>query len=199
MLSFLTHLAPGALYPGIFVGIIFLGGLILLPAMYLSTTGTVSLGILFLITLLASLCADSFWYVVGALAQKEKLYALPFLRKRIEGAKAFSAYFEKRGVFLVFIAKFVYGARLASHILAGMHRLPFFKFVGAVLSGTAVWFGIFYVLLHMVDIGVSGAKSAATRIELGLLILVLILGGLNWFTGTFIRKKMMQKQKNSSK
>lgn len=199
MLNFITNLGPATLYPGIFLGIIFLGGLVLLPAMYLSTTGTINLGVLLVITLAAALFADSFWYFIGATAKKKRFYALPLIRTRLEQAKAFSGFFEKHGVLLVFVAKFVYGARLASHILAGVHRLPFFKFIVAVLSGTAVWFGVFYTLLHVVDISVAGAKATATRIQLIFLILAFILGALNWFTGTFIRKKLMKKESHAPK
>jgi membrane protein DedA with SNARE-associated domain len=193
MLDFISHLPPGTLYPGIFIGIIFLGGLVLLPAMYLSTTGMVNLGVLLALTLGASLFTDSFWYLVGASTKKERFYALPFIRKRVEEAKLFSEFFQKHGVFLVFIAKFVYGARIASHILAGVHKIHFLKFVMAVISGTALWFGIFYILLHSIDAGVAGVKAAANRVQLVFLVLAVLLLAINWFTGAFIRKKMMKK------
>jgi membrane protein DedA with SNARE-associated domain len=199
MLNFIAHLEPATLYPGIFLGIIFLGGLVLLPAMYLSTTGIVSLEMLFFVTLAASLFADSFWYLVGASAKKKRFYALPLIRTRLEQAKSFSYFFEKHGVLLVFIAKFVYGARLASHILAGIHKLNFVKFAIAVLSGTAIWFGIFYMLLSTIDAGVGGVRETTTRIQLVFLILALVIIAINWFTGTFVRKKLMKKQPKSSK
>jgi membrane protein DedA with SNARE-associated domain len=191
MIDFIAQLKPESLYPAIFVGIIFLGGLVLLPAVYLSMTGTISL-FLFLINILAAATADSFWYAIGKMAKKEKLYTYRFVKKRIVEAERFSAFFSKHGVLLVFLTKFIYGTRIASHVLAGMHKIRFYKFLIATAAGTALWFGLFFVLFHSVDAGLAEAEATAARVQLLFLITIAALVILNWFTGTYIRGKIMK-------
>jgi membrane protein DedA with SNARE-associated domain len=192
MIDFIAQLGPGVLYPAIFLGIIFLGGLVLIPAMYLSITGSISLTFLLLINIIAAATADSFWYAVGKVAKKEKLYTYRFIKKRITEAERFSAFFTKHGVLLVFLTKFIYGTRIASHVLAGMHKIRFYKFLGATAAGTGVWFGIFYLLLRSIDTGLSAVKEAATRVQLLFLAVLAVLVFINWFTGSYIRQKIMK-------
>jgi len=192
MINFIADLAPGVVYPAIFIGIIFLGGAVLMPAMFLSMHGSINLAGLFFVTLFAAMTADVSWYTVGRLAKKEKLYSFGFIKKRMDEAKRFSSFFVRHGVTLVFTTKFVWGTRVASHILAGMHRISVYKFIGATVSGTAIWFWVLYFLLRSIDLGVSAAKVAAMRIQLVALIGLGAVVLINWFTGTYIRKKMMK-------
>lgn len=188
----ILHLTPGYLYPGLLVGLVFLGGLILLPAIYMSLLGMLDLSHLFTLVLAAGAVSDSFWYLVGNKAKKERLYRLSFVKKRISEAGRFSAFFTRHGVLLVFLTKFVYGTRIASHVLAGMHRISFFRFVIATSLGTTLWFWIFYWLVRTVDMGLAAAKTATLRIQLLLLITVVVIILLNWFTGTYVRKKLLR-------
>jgi membrane protein DedA with SNARE-associated domain len=192
MIDFIAHLAPGTLYPGIFIGIIFAGGLVLLPSMYVAMTGTLSLLHLFFISIAAGLTMETFWYTVGTSAKKEKIYALPFVKKRVDEAKKFSSFFNKHGVLLVFVSKFIYGTRIASHVLAGMHKLNFLKYISATTLGTVIWFGIFYGLLKTADLGISGVKETTTKAQLIFLIVACTLVCLNWFTGTYLRRRIMK-------
>ena len=192
MTAFLSHLSPSILYPTIFFGIIFLGGMMMLAAMYLAFSGMISLPVLFLITILAAIAIDTLWYVIGMRADKETIYEHRFVRPRAAMAKRFSRYFERHGALLVFITKFVYGARLASHILAGVHRIHYPKFLFAISLGTSVWFGIFYTLVYLFDASVGTAKTTTFHLQ------ILFLGGaacifvFNWIIGTFFKKKLMK-------
>ncbi len=192
MIEFISHLAPSVLYPFIFIGNIFLGGLVLVPAIYLTQVGVVKLWILFFITIASGMTSDSFWYLVGHKGKEKRLYALPFIQSRIQEAEKFSAFFKKHGVILVYFTKFIYGTRIASHVLSGVHRINYFKFLIATALGTATWFGIFYFLIRSIDIGIESAKATAFRIEIIFLIVVIVILLLNWLTGTYIKKRMMK-------
>lgn len=192
MTEFLTHLPTVLMYPAIFTGILFLGGLTLLTAMYLAFTGVISLPLLFVTTILAAVAADSFWYLVGRRAKKETIYEHRFIKAKAEQAKRFSRYFETHGALLVFVTKFVYGARLASHILAGVHRVAYSKFLLAISAGTAIWFGIFYALVYVFNASVGVSKATALHIQLFLLGGIAFIFLFNWFSGTYIKKRLMK-------
>lgn len=190
MIQFILGLGP-FIYPFLYIGIIFLGGIVLMPSLYFSIHGGVfNILFLFIASLLAGITADSFWYYIGARAKKDKLYSLRFVKKRMEEAEKFSEFFVKRGVLLTFVTKFVYGTRIASHILAGMHKINYLKFLLATCAGTVLWFLIFYFLIKSIDLGIDSVKATAFKIEIFFLIIVSLSFTLNWFTGKYIRKKM---------
>jgi membrane protein DedA with SNARE-associated domain len=192
VIDFIAHLSHTALYPTLFFGVIALGGIVLLPAMYLAMAGTFSLIHLFVITLLANLTSECMWYAIGLRAKKDRLYRMGFIKKRIDEAKKFSAFFTAHGALLVFLSKFIYGTRIAGQIIAGMHRINFFKFLFATTLGSMIWFTIFYVLLRTADLSVSSVKSVASHIQLTFLVVAIVLTCINIFTGTYVRKRIMK-------
>lgn len=195
MLDFITNLQPGYLYPAVFFGHIFLGGLILIPALYLSTLQAVSLPLLFVLIVTSSMVADSAWYFLGKHIKKEGVYSLRFVKNRLEEAKKFSKFYARYGVWVVFFTKFIYGTRIASHLLAGMHKVRFMRFLIATATGTALWFTIMFFLIKTLDKGISGTGSVAFRIQVVSLITVTVLLLFNWFTGTYVRKRLMNQKK----
>jgi membrane protein DedA with SNARE-associated domain len=192
MIDFIAHLSHTTLYPTLFVGVIALGGIVLLPAMYLAMSGMFSLVHLFVITLLANLTSECVWYMIGFRAKKDRLYRLGFIKKRMEEAKKFSTFFTAHGALLVFLSKFIYGTRIAGQILAGVHRINFLKFLFATTLGSMIWFAIFYVLLKTADFSVSSVKSVASHIQLTFLMVAVVLTCINIFTGTYVRKRIMK-------
>jgi membrane-associated protein len=170
------------------------GGFVLIPSIYLATTGEISLIYLFLTIILASLCADSIWYYIGKRVKKERIYELRFLQSKVEEAKKFSSYFSKRAGFLVFICKFIYGTRIASHILAGMHKMRYLKFILAVSLGTAIWFLIFYALIKSLDVGISEAGAVGMRIQIIFLVSMCVLLLINYLTSKYVRKRLLKKK-----
>lgn len=197
MVDFITQLQPGYIYPAIFFGHIFLGGLIFIPALYLALIHELSLPILFVVIVTSSMAIDSVWYVLGKGLQKERVYSLSFIQSRMEEARRFSTAFSKYGVWAVFFTKFIYGTRIASHIFAGIHKIDYWKFLGATAAGTSIWFGVMYFMVKALDKGVSGTASAAFRIQIIFLTIVTLLLLLNWFTGTYVRNRLMRKSKPS--
>jgi membrane protein DedA with SNARE-associated domain len=195
MLDFLMNMNPLSVYPIILFGYMIFGGFMLIPAIYLAITGTINLFYLFVTIILASICADSMWYYIGKQVKKERIYELRFLRSKVEEAKKFSDYFSKRAGFLVFICKFIYGTRIASHILAGMHKMRYLKFILAIALGTAIWFLIFYVLIKSLDIGISEAGAVGMRIQIIFFVSMSILLLINYLTSKYLRKKFFNKKK----
>lgn len=198
MMDFILQLTPGYLYPALFIGISFLGGIILLPAIYLTIIGTVKITHLFVVVVLAGINSDTLWYIVGRKAKKDHLYRLPFFKKRIQDAQRFSDFFSKHSLWLLYVTKFIYGTRVASHVLAGMHRVRYASFLIATALGTATWFWLFYFIVRGLDYGIGAAKSTALRIQLTLLVGVLVLLALNWFTGKYVKNKLFKPNKSKT-
>ena len=113
MLTYLYSLGPG-LYPMLYFGIIFLGGVVLMPSIYFSLhVEALNIAYIFLAAMLAGITADSFWYIVGFRA-KERVFNIPLIKKRVAEAHKISHFFNRRGVLLTFLTKFIFGTRIAS-------------------------------------------------------------------------------------
>lgn len=196
MIEFIGSAPPGYVYPALFIGLVFLGGFVLMPAIFMTIVGTINLWYLFAAMLLASLASDAFWYFIGTTTKKEKLYSLRFVQKRMKEAEKFSSFYAKHGIILVFLTKFVYGTRIASHVLAGMHKLSFVWFSIATTLGSAIWFWVLYYLVKGVNASLDSVKSTALRIQLLLLAIVAFTLLFNWFTGTYLRKKLMARKQS---
>ncbi len=194
MLEFILQLEPIYLYPVIFLSHIFLGGLILIPALYLSITGKLSLIVLLLITIVSSMVADSIWYAIGKNLRRDRVYSFAFIRKRAEEAEKFENFYDKHGVWTVFLTKFVYGTRIASHLLAGVHTINFIGFLIATAAGTTIWFFVLFFLIKLLDIGVSGAGSAAFRLQVIFLASAAFILLFNWYSRKYIRKRLMNQK-----
>lgn len=195
MMDFIQHLTPGYLYPALFVGISLVGGMVLLPALYLTIVGSIKLAYLFGVVLLAGMNSDTIWYIVGRKAKKDHLYKIPFIQKRIREAEKFSDFFNRHSLWLLYLTKFIYGTRVASHVLAGMHKVRYPYFLMATALGTTTWFWIFYFIVHTLDYGIGTAKSTALRLQLTLLVGTIILLALNWFTRKYMRNKLFKSSK----
>jgi membrane protein DedA with SNARE-associated domain len=192
MVDFLAQVSPSVAYLLLYIGIIFTGGAALLAGMLFSFAGKLNIFVVFAVTVLAALTADATWYFIGWRAKKDKLYSYSFVQKRVEEARAFSRFFERHGVALVFFTKFIWGTRIASHVLAGMHKVPFFRFVMATTLGTATWFVLFFFILKGVDASIAAAKATALRLQLICLIFFALGLVLNWFTGTYVRRRILK-------
>lgn len=195
LINTLAHLAPTYLYLAIFIGHIFLGGFILVPALYLSIIGKVSFLVLLVLIVMSSMVGDSFWYFLGKRIGKNRIYALPIIRRRIGEAKKLSGFFDRYGVWTVFFTKFISGTRLASHILAGMHKVNYARFLVATGAGTSLWFIATFILIKWLDRGIAGMPAATFRIQViaGATIFILVL--MNWLTGTYLKDRLMHMRK----
>lgn len=192
MLNFISQLQPAYLYPAVFVGHMFLGGFVLIPALYLSTLGKMSFFVLFAIIVISSMISDSFWYFIGKNIKRHHLYSLPIIRNRVTEAKKLSRFFDTHGVRTVFFTKFISGTRLASHILAGTHEVSYVKFLLATGAGTSVWFTVMFMLMRWLDKGIAGSSIASFRIQAVAIAAVVLLVAMNWLTRKYFKGRLME-------
>lgn len=123
-------------YLYVFVGLLFVGELVLLPAIYLSIAGRLDLAYVIGIAIIATVLSDLVWYFAGRKFPASALRRLPG-RGTSRLVLGLDRLFARRGAQVVFLSKFVYGTRTAAQILAGVHDLPFRPYLVANTLGVA--------------------------------------------------------------
>jgi membrane protein DedA with SNARE-associated domain len=162
-------------YTAVFVGLVLFGGVILTPIVYLATIDAINTFHLTLLVTAAAVFSDSLWYALGRYLTKERLYSLPYLRNRMKQTERFSAFYERNGIRVVFLAKFVYGTRVVTQILAGMHRANFWKYLFAVTVGSVGWMWMLIGISYTINAGLGGIENTALKLQLAFLLLVIVV------------------------
>lgn len=181
---------PTLFYLALFAGIVAAGGPVLVPALYLAAEGVLDLFALFAIALAASACSDLAWYAVGRRVERGT-WRPKFLESRLTEAQQLERFYKKHGAAAVFVAKFVYGTRIATQLLAGIYRTNIPAFLGATLTGAAIWFWFLYFLLRSTALGMAGVKNAAIRVEVVLLAVFLALFVIYMLVGKYLKRRWL--------
>jgi membrane protein DedA with SNARE-associated domain len=117
---------------------------VLLAMGALSGSGNYSFQLSMGLALAAALVSDNIWFVVG---RKRGASALRFLcRVSLEPDSCVSStrsWFKKLGLWAIVIAKFVPGLNTVAAPMAGLTRMPWWKFAGADIVGISAWSGAF--------------------------------------------------------
>ena len=123
MQEFVGRLQPAleifAAYPYLmlFIGLLLVGEMVLLPALYLAATGRLDALLVIAVAIFAGMLSDFLWYLLGrwypARAVKKISRRLP-----AERLDRFEQLFARNGAALLFVSKFVYGTRIVAQVLA---------------------------------------------------------------------------------
>ncbi|MEX0739893.1 MAG: DedA family protein [Pseudohongiella sp.] len=111
-------------YLAIFVGLLLMGEMVLLPAIYMAVTGRIDLAAVIILAVLATLISDYLWYALSrrfpsAMLKRKSGHVSGEFLARLEQA------FNARAGRVLFLSKFVYGTRTLVQVLAGIHGMPF--------------------------------------------------------------------------
>ncbi|HVS80001.1 MAG TPA: VTT domain-containing protein [Candidatus Paceibacterota bacterium] len=161
----LTALA-GYKYLLVFGGLILSGDIFLVSFIYSAKFGFVTLPYLFLTALLASAVSDFMWYALGRFIGLQRIQKIWFLRKNPALVEKLSAMFEKNGAKLLFMCKFLYGTRVVTEVITGMHRMKYAKYFLINLCTTIIWTLFLFLFVTAVDASVSSIKSLLAKIEI---------------------------------
>lgn len=156
MQAILENLHPlmGALsaypYLALFIGMLIAGEVVLLPAIFLATTGRLDILAVVAVSVSATLISDALWYYLGRRFPATTLRRIsgrvshPFLNG-VEQA------FNAGGKRILFASKFVYGTRTVVQVLAGAHGMPWLCYIwvntAGVLAMTAILVGVSYSIV----------------------------------------------------
>lgn len=194
MQAILENLHPvmGALsaypYLALFLGMIVAGEVVLLPAIFLATTGRLDLFTVVTVSVSATLISDALWYYLGRRFPASTLRRIsgrvshPFLQS-VEQA------FNVGGKRILFVSKFVYGTRTIVQVLAGAHGMAWLCYLwvntAGVLAMTAVLVGISYAIVGTT----LRLDEVVQHMEIAFLAFVIVsVGGFVLFS-----KKMKQR------
>ena len=115
-------------YLFIFVGMLVAGEVVLLPAIYLAATGRLDLAAVISLAILATVLSDLFWYGLGRKFPASALDRIPGHHSN-NAVRGLERLFNRKGVQILFLSKFVYGTRTAAQVLAGVHDMRFRTYV----------------------------------------------------------------------
>lgn len=146
-------------YLTLFVGLLFVGELMLLPAIYLSAAGRLELGYVLAIAIPVTVAKDFGFYYLGRKFPASALARIPG-RTTSRLAKGLDRLFAQRGAELLFLSKFVYGTRMLAQILAGVHDMPVRLYLMANTLGVTA----LTVMLAVIAYSVAGTARRYTDV-----------------------------------
>lgn len=123
-------------YLSMFVGMLVVGELVLLPAIYVAITGRIELAYVICLAIAATTIKDFALYYAGRKFPATALRRLPGqgTSRMVRGLERL---FDRRGAEVLFLSKFVYGTRAAAQVLAGVHDMPLRVYLVANTLGVA--------------------------------------------------------------
>ena len=145
------------------------------------------------LSLAAALAADGAWYGIG---RKRGASVLKLLcRISLEPDSCVSstrAWFKKLGGWALVIAKFVPGLSTVAPPVAGLSKMPWWKFLGADGLGGLLWAGVFLELGHVFREQLEDVGAYAARLG-GRLIVVLIGAAALWIGWKYYQRRKFMK------
>lgn len=178
-------------YIFLFIGLLFVGETVLLPAIYFTLSGKLHLPYVIAIALVATLLSDVFWYYIGAHIKNR------FARKIVSGRlqkniEKLSGVFARRGETVLFISKFVYGTRTATQILAGLQPMRFRKYISINFLGIFSLLMFLVALAYSIDATVENIRVIMDGVKIAFLIFIIILALIYFSLGTYFKKIWLQ-------
>jgi membrane protein DedA with SNARE-associated domain len=175
-------------YPIIFVSLLVGGGIILFPAFYLAVLGVFTWWHIIGIMVLATLFADSFWYLVGRGAvpafMSSRFNRAKYLKKVTNSTKG-------RELILLFYSKFVYGTRIAVQVLCGARRVNFAAYL-FVNTATVILLGLlYYGTVKFAAAGIETLGELRYTFVKVLVLTFVVLGALHFFLYRLLRGKVL--------
>lgn len=155
---------------------------LLLAAGALAGTGKLSLTLVLLSALVASLLADSFWYELGRRRGIKVLQLLCRISLEPDSCvRRTEDVFVRHGARSLLVAKFIPGINTAAPPLAGIFRMRFQRFLAFDTAGAFIWAGSFIGLGWIFSDQLEFVADKAAR--LGGWVLAILFGGLAGYIG----------------
>ncbi|MEE4304531.1 MAG: VTT domain-containing protein [Wenzhouxiangella sp.] len=175
-------------YLMLFVGLLLAGEVVLLPALYLATTGRLDPVAVILVAVVATMLSDLAWFMIGRWSPSG---AVEKMRQRHSSRviNRLQGLFSRNGPRLLFLSKFVYGTRIAAQVLAGALGMSVRTWsavnLAAVVTITLAMAGLAW--------GVVGTaqhlEELVEHIEATFLLFLLLAIAAYLVVGTMLRKR----------
>lgn len=141
------------------------------------------------LSVVACLFADGLWYGVGR--QKGSPVLKWLCRISLEPDSCVSStrsWFKRLGGWALVIAKFVPGLSTVAPPMAGLSKMPWWKFLGADGLGGFIWAGAFLVLGHIFRTQLEDVAAYAARLG-GWLVTILIGAATLWIAWKYYQRR----------
>lgn len=162
-------------YAFIFLGTFFEGELVVLGAAFLAHIGLLNFWWAMAVAFLGAVSGDNFWYLVGRNGGIRFLHKygskIGITEERIAKAHAF---FEKHGGKTIFLARFVFGTRLLTAMIAGSSEMEEKKFLTSNVLGALLWVSVTGSLGYLLGKSFKYLAILVKRTEIILLILAVL-------------------------
>jgi len=123
-------------YPALFVGSFLEGESVLIAAGFLARGGYLNLKLVMLVALSATYIADVSLYFLGRAKGKGIITKFPIARAYYPKVKTL---FDKYGIWAIFIARYLYGLRLASAATFGLMKMRRRNYLPLDLLSCMIW------------------------------------------------------------
>ena len=150
-------------YVGLFVanfaegfGIPLPGQTLLVASAILADAGDFTIGRVVALAFVAAVLGNCVGYLIGRTGGHAVLLRLRVSPARLERVEAF---FARRGIWVVVLARFVDGLRQTAPLVAGSLEMPWWPFFGASLVGSAAWVSVWGIGAYLASEHVLGALA----------------------------------------
>lgn len=175
-------------YLFIFVGMLVAGEVVLLPAIYLAATGRLDLAAVISLAILATVVSDLFWYGLGRKFPASALDRIPGHHSN-NAVRGLERLFNRKGVQILFLSKFVYGTRTAAQVLAGVHDMRFRTYIIVNFLAVLTLFAVFVSLAYSVVGTTRQLGDLIEDIEIAFLIFIVIAVSANYIASRVLRNR----------
>jgi membrane protein DedA with SNARE-associated domain len=156
--------------------------ILILGAVY-AGTGRLNIWLVAILAFCGAVVGDNIGFAIGhfggrALVERYGRYVF-LTKERLDKATDF---FERRGGWIVMVARFIEGLRQANGIIAGISGMHWAKFVAFNAIGAALWVGAWTSVGYFAGDNITSIYDAVSRYTLfvAIAIVVLILGWIAW-------------------
>lgn len=175
-------------YIAIFLGMLVAGEVVLLPAIFLASSGRLDLFYVIVASVLATLISDILWYGLG---RRFPSSTLNHLTGRVgqNYLDSVERAFDRGGKRILFMSKFIYGTRTIVQVLAGVHGMVWSSYIVVNTAGVLAVTALLTVIAFSVTTTVHRLDEVVQHMEVAFLIFAtLTVAGFFLFS-----KKMKQR------
>ena len=178
-------------YALVFVSTILLGNISAFAALWLAFQGSFGPGgipAILIVLFLSDLTADLLWYSLGRALAGTRFGS--FIENHLPGAKKVQEYLGRRGVRLIFLAKFLYASNFIILFSVGWIKMDFNKYFRASLLAVLLWLPFVTALTSILFAGLSlvHAQIIVKHLEVIFLVGLVLFVAINHATKWFIRR-----------
>jgi membrane protein DedA with SNARE-associated domain len=167
--------------------------ILILGAVY-AGTGRLNIWLVAVLGFCAAVVGDNIGFAIGhfggrALVERYGRYVF-LTKERLDKATDF---FERRGGWIVMVARFIEGLRQANGIIAGISGMHWAKFLAFNAIGAALWVGAWASVGYFAGDNITSIYNTVSRYTLfvAIAIVVAILGWIGWRVWRSRKKKAM--------